>query len=136
MRVLLYTLLGLGLAGSPTLASAHISGLERHDHQAGVFYTALSIGSERSALLLTVPRLAAAELGAGSPSELIPFALAAFAISNFDQACDLGLVEANDYTAIDAFQVEMTVTCADAFAQGATPFTVYVYTPGSFDPGR
>ncbi|XOV87806.1 MAG: HupE/UreJ family protein [Pseudomonadota bacterium] len=112
MRVLLYTLLGLGLAGFPALASAHVSGLERHDHQAGVFYTALSIGSERSALLLTVPRLAAAELGAGSPSELIPFALDAFAISNFDQACELGLIEANDYTAIDAFQVEMTVTCA------------------------
>ncbi len=117
MKVLRDKLLWLWLIGLflvPFTASAHISGLERHDHQAGVFYTALSIGSERSALLLTVPRLAAIELGASSPEELVPLALGAFSISNFENPCAISEVEANTYTGIDAFQVELAVTCREA----------------------
>lgn len=97
----------------PAYLAAHISGLETHGHREGQFYTAISIGSSRTALLLTVPREAASDLGADSPDAFAPLALSAFSISNYDAPCVISLVDQVDYTGVAAFQFEMTVTCGE-----------------------
>ena len=96
----------------PATVMAHISSLEQHGHQTGEFYTAISIGRDRTDLLYTVPR---AELSADAvtPEALLPLIETAFAITNDNAPCSLSRIAGTTYSAIDAFQYELSFSCGE-----------------------
>ena len=97
-------------------AVAHVSSIESHAHQPGTFFTAVSLGQQRVDVLFTAPRLALQQPGQSSPGDAASAILPVFRITNGDGPCEGRLVDALDYSAIDAWQYELSFDCADTLS--------------------
>ncbi|MEX0941697.1 MAG: HupE/UreJ family protein [Pseudomonadales bacterium] len=103
-------LLALALTGHR--ASAHVSSIEDHGHQEGQTYTTLSFGQQEIFLLYTVPQYLASEhYGVTDAEDFLEQLLSSLAIDNDHNPCPVTHIEANEYSAINAFQYELRYAC-------------------------
>ncbi|CAE7635084.1 unnamed protein product [Symbiodinium pilosum] len=92
---------------SPTF----IQCLERHVHEPGSFYTAISFGNDRIDLLYTAPTTAlnsGPHISVQAASTLVANR---FSLRNNGLPCTGRVVDSVDYDAIDAWQFEMSFNC-------------------------
>lgn len=98
-----------------TACLAHVSSLERHVHESGTFYTAISFGNDRIGLLYTAPATALNTGPHTSAKAASPLVANRFSLTNNGLPCTRCIVDSVDYDAIGAWQFEMTFSCTEQF---------------------